>query len=471
MTTAMQTRLADLGKSRDQVTELLLQAPPGGGRYDVDALADLLGVDDVSRIVLQRAQGQVLVRIYPVNPLAELVPARPEDLVMHRGRIVVGRYYDGARAYLRLHDPRTGNAQRVVIFGTTGAGKSRSLQLVLAACKRNGVVVHLADLKEGQSVPEAAGNVATRVTTLEEAILLLRALVAEAKDRMRRYGEMGRSGFILGKPDPLVYGVIDEANRLLDKSSPYRDEAALLIKELGRTGRSVGVGVIIAAQASHLEELGGNDTLRAMLKEGEVVLLRWSSSMMQSLVSDGILSRGATLQPIPKVTGIVQRIRRFNETADEDDEEEPNTQGMAYHLTSSRPDAMLRFSMVGSLEPCDGHDPLILELYGAGPAPGEPLDLEAYRDPIPEDDDGFPAESAGGNAGVPAGPPTSAGPMRLPDRILRALRHGPLTTFDLHTAVTGDGGKAVNLGSVRNALVDLRAAGRITSDNGTHTLT
>jgi hypothetical protein len=450
------------------VTELLLKAPPGGGRYDVDALADLLGVDDVSRIVLQRAQGQVLVRIYPTNPLADLVPATPEDLVMQRGRIVVGRHYDGARAWLRLFDPRTGNAQRIVMFGTTGAGKSRALQLLLAACKRNGIVVHLADLKEGQSVPEAAaGNVATRVTTLEEAILLLRALVAEAKDRMRRYGEMGRSGFILGMPDPLVYGVIDEANRLLDKTSPYREEAAGLIKELGRTGRSVGVGVVIAAQASHLEELGGNDTLRAMLKEGEVVLLRWSSSMMQALVSDGILPRGATLQPIPKVTGIVQRIRRYDETADQDDEEEPNTQGMAYHLTSTRPDAMLRFSMVGSLEPCDGHDPLILKLYGDGPAPGQPLDLEAYRDPIPEED-GAP----GGNAGVSAGPAASAGPpMRLPDRILRALRGGPLATYDVHAAVIRDGGKAVNLGSVRNALVDLRAASRVASDNGTHTLT
>ena len=459
----MTTTLADIGRL-DAVTELLLKAPPGGvPRYDVDALADLLGVDDPSRIILQQAQGEALVRVYPVNPLTELLPARPEDLLLQRGRIIVGRYYDGAPARMRLFDPKTGNAQRVIIFGTTGAGKSRSLQLVLAACKRNGIVVHLADLKEGQSVPEAADNVATRVTTQWEAILLLRALVAEAHDRMRQYAAMGRSGFLIGRPDPLMYGVIDEANRLLEKGAPYRDEATYLIKELGRTGRSVGVGIILAAQAGHLEELGGSDTLRAMLKEGEVILLRWSSEMMQQLVADGLLKRGTSLQPIPKVTGLIKRIRRYGEVVD-DDEEEPNTQGMAYHLTAARPDAMLRFSMVGSLEPCDGHDPLILELYGPGAAPGEPLDLAAFDD---QEDGAIPAvdPSPAFAAAMPAVP------TRLPDRMVKALDSGPLTTHELLTAVNSDGGKSVKPGSVKNALTDLRNAGLVRTDDGTHTLT
>lgn len=455
------TTLADIGR-RDTVTELLLQAPPGGvARYDLAALADLLGVDDHSRIIVQQAQGQALVRVYPTNPLAELIPATLQDLEMRGGRITAGRYYDGAPFRVRLFDPRTGNAQRLVIFGTTGAGKSRSLQLVLAACKRNGVVVHLADLKEGQSVPEAAGNVATRVTTAHEALLLLRALVAEAERRMREYGRMGRSGFLIGRPDPLVYGVIDEANRLLEKGAPFREEAAMLIKELGRTGRSVGVGIILAAQAGHLQELGGSDTLRAMLKEGEVILLRWSSGMMQQLVSDGLLPKDVRLQPIPKVTGIVRRIRRYGEAVD-DTEDEPNTQGMAYHLTSARPDAMVRFSMVGSLQPCDGFDPEILDLYGDGPAPGEPLDLDAYADQEETDNDD------GGPAPAPRAP---AAPATLADRIVQVLAAGPLDTYGVLEGLKRDGGRPPRLGSVKNALVDLRADGRVASDKGTHSLT
>ena len=461
--------LAEIGR-QSGVVELPLKVAPGGmRRIDLEALADHLGVDDPSRIIFQQARGEALIRVYPTNPLADLIPATVDDLVMRGGRIVCGRYYDGSACRMRLFDPKTGNAQRLVIFGTTGAGKSRALQLVLAACKRNGVVVHLADLKEGQSVPEATGNVATRVTTQEDAILLLRALVAEAHDRMRRYAAMGRSGFIVGKPDRLMYGVVDEANRLLEKGAPHRSEAASLIKELGRTGRSVGVGIILAAQAGHLEELGGSDTLRAMLKEGEVILLRWSSGMMQQLVSDGLLPAGVHLQTIPKVIGRVRRIYRYDEAPDEGDED-PNTQGMAYHLTSARPDAMMRFSMVGSLAPCDGFVPLILDLYGPGDAPGVPLDLDAFRDPEPDEDD--PEADGRPRRAVKVATAATAAPMlRLEDRIIRALRGGPLATYDVVEAVNRDGGKSVRLGSVRNSLTDLKVAGRVTGADGLNALT
>ncbi|MEU5274191.1 DNA/RNA helicase domain-containing protein [Streptomyces hygroscopicus] len=430
---------------------------------DHDALCDLLKIDDPSRVIFEQARGEAVVRVFPTNPLMNMRPATLADLTMDtRGRITVGTYYDGSPLRIRLYDPKTGNAQRMAIFGTTGAGKSRALQSILAACKRSGIVVHLADLKEGQSVPEAAGNVATRVTTQKGAIRLLRRLVREAERRMKAYGEMGRSGFIIGDPDPLMYGVIDEANRLLEKGAPYRDEAAGLIKELGRTGRSVGVGIILAAQAGHLEEMGGSDTLRGMLKEGEVILLRWSSAMMAQLVSDGLLPRGESLQPIPKIIGQIRRIRRWNEAADED-EDEPNSQGMCYHLTSARPTSMARFFLVGSIAPCRGHDPLILALYGDGPPPGEPLDL----DDTPDEAASEGALAGSGRPSVPATveamPP---GPVTLADRITAALSRGPLTEADLLAAVNADGHKQIKRGSLRTRISDLRRDGVIGPPDG-----
>ncbi|MEU5609400.1 DNA/RNA helicase domain-containing protein [Streptomyces sparsogenes] len=448
------------------VKEYVLKTPPGGVKnIDHDALCDLLKIDDPSRVIFEQARGEAVVRVFPTNPLMHMRPATVADLTMDaRGRIVVGAYYDGSPLRIRLFDPKTGNAQRMAIFGTTGAGKSRALQSVLAACKRSGIVVHLADLKEGQSVPEAAGNVATRVTTQKGAIRLLRRLVDEAERRMKAYGEMGRSGFILGDPDPLMYGVIDEANRLLEKGAPYRDEAAGLIKELGRTGRSVGVGIILAAQAGHLEEMGGSDTLRGMLKEGEVILLRWSSAMMAQLVSDGLLPRGESLQPIPKIVGQVRRIRRWNEEVDED-EDEPNSQGMCYHLTSSRPTSMARFFLVGSIAPCRGHDPVILALYGDGPPPGKPFDLDDAPDPEGDVPGGAPAAS--GRPSVPATaeaiPP---GPVTLADRITAALAGGPLTEADLLAAVNADGHKQIKRGSLRTRVSDLRRDGVIGPPSG-----
>ncbi|MEV8347148.1 DNA/RNA helicase domain-containing protein [Streptomyces niveus] len=445
------------------VREYVLRTPPGGvKRYDHDALCDLLKVDDYSRVIFEQGAGrEAIVRVYPANPLMAMREISVHDLLMDvSGRITLGSYYDGSPLRFRLFDPKTGNAQRGAVFGTTGAGKSRLVQALLVACKLSGIVVHLADLKSGQSVPEAKGHVATRVTTQYETILMLRGLVAEAERRMNAYAEMGRSGFVLGDPDPLTYGIVDEANRLLEKGAPFRDEGALLIKELGRTGRSVGVGIIIAAQAGHLDELGGSDTLRAMLKEGEVILLRWSSAMMQQLVGDGLIPRGEALQPIPKVLGQTRRIRRYNETppADEDD---VNSQGMLYHLTGIRPTSMARTHMVGSIAPCTGYDPVILALYGPCAPPGETIDLEAYVTARERK----AGQEAGGSDHTAGAPPVESEPdpttMSTAQRILAVLPAAGLSEADLLTALNADGGREVRRGTLRTNVSNLRGTGQL----------
>ncbi|MEU1895754.1 AAA family ATPase [Streptomyces pristinaespiralis] len=448
------------------VREYVLRTPPGGvKRYDHDALCDLLDVDDRSRVIFEQGVGrEAIVRVYPSNPLMNMREVSVDDLLMdERGYVTLGTYYDGSPMRFRLFDPKTGNAQRGAIFGTTGAGKSRLVQAILVACKRSGIVVHLADLKNGQSVPEANGQIATRVTTQCEAILMLRGLVAEAERRMKAYAALGRSGFVIGDPDPLVYGIIDEANRLLEKGAPFRDEAARLIKELGRTGRSVGVGVILAAQAGHLDELGGSDTLRAMLKEGEVILLRWSSGMMQQLVGDGLIPRGEALQPIPKVVGQVRRIRRYNETAAED-YDDVNSQGMLYHLTGARPTSMARTYVVGSVAPCTGHDPLILALYGDSSPPGQAIDLEAYM----TSEERGSADGEDDGAGAPPNKPTpDVASMTTADRILEALPPDGMTEAELLAALNDDGGREVRRGTVRTTISNLRNHGQLARPDGT----
>ncbi|MFE7431179.1 DNA/RNA helicase domain-containing protein [Streptomyces sp. NPDC057545] len=454
------------------VREYVLRTPPGGvKRYDHSAMCDLLGVEDYSRVIFEQGVGrEAIVRVYPSNPLMAMREISLDDLVMDaRGRIRLGTYYDGSPLWFRLFDPRTGNAQRGAVFGTTGAGKSRLVQAILIACKQSGIVVHLADLKSGQSVPEAAGQVATRVTTQYETILMLRGLVAETERRMKAYAEMGRSGFVKDAPDPLMYGIVDEANRLLEKGAPFRDEGARLIKELGRTGRSVGVGIIIAAQASHLEELGGSDTLRGMLKEGEVILLRWSSAMMQQLVGDGLIPRGEALQPIPKVVGQVQRVRRYNETGD-DDEDDVNSQGMLYHLTSRRPTSMARTYVVGSVAPCTGYDPLILDLYGPQAPPGEPIDLEAYMTAKERKAASGEGGSGGGASTSPIEAPEpepDTATMSTAQRILATLPPAGLTVTDLLAALAEDGGRVVRRGSVLTTVSTLRSDGLIARPDST----
>ncbi|MGA5564298.1 DNA/RNA helicase domain-containing protein [Streptomyces platensis] len=450
---------------RALMREYILKTRPGGVKnYDHDALCDLLEVDDPSRVIFEQGRGrEAVVRVFPTNPLARMRAITLEDLeIDENGCMRIGSYYDGEPLRMRVFDPDTGNAQRIIIFGTTGAGKSRALQAFLIACKRAGIVVHLADLKEGQSVPEANGNVATRVTTQKEAMGLLRALVAEAQRRMTAYAKLGRSGFIINDPDPLMYGVIDEANRLLEKGAPYRAEATKLIKELGRTGRSVGVGIVLAAQAGHLDELGGSDTLRAMLKEGEVILLRWSSQMMASLVGDGLLPKGETLQPIPKILGRARRVQRWGTPVDRS-KEKPNSQGMCYHLTSARPTSMARVFLVGSLAPHTGYDPVIRKLYGPALPPGEPLTLI-----FPPPKEGTDGKAAGDGDDLEHGESESlpAMPRSLKERIVAALESGPLSEADLLAALDEDGGKDAKRGSVRTTVSTLRGEGKIAPKDG-----
>lgn len=464
-----------------EVVELMLEVPRGQViRYDFPALVSALGCeDDPSRLVVETdGSRRAMVTIYPRNPLADMPPPALADMLMDRhGRIVVGRYHNGRPARRRLFDPSTGSAVRALVFGTTGAGKSRTVQYLLACEKRNRIVSWFADLKGGQSAPEAAGNVDWHTTTQEETILMLRAAVAVAEARQRRYQAMGRNAFLLGDPDPLISVRVDEANRLLEKGAPYREEGTYLTKELGRTGRSVGVGMELDAQAGHLEELGGSDTLRAMLKEGEVTLLRWSSGMMRQLVADGLLPVGEQLMPIPK-TLRPRTLRSQFDPGAEEEEDGPGTQGMAYLLSGPHPTSMMRHWRIGSIAPTPGLDPEILALYG----PGEPARLEqasleaageayaARHDPaaiaalcqaLQEEAEHVnrPVRPISGGTTRPAGRRTA----RLEDRVLAVLAEAEhsMSAEEVLEAVNTDGGKTVRLGSVRNALGALADTGDV----------
>lgn len=450
----------------DQIVELMVQVPPGQViKYDLAALASAFEIADPGRIAVETDGSRTaLVTIYPSNPLAVMPPPSEADMLMDAyGRIVVGRYHNGRPARRKLFDPRTGSAVRALTFGTTGAGKSRTVQYVLACEKRNGIVSWYGDLKGGQSAPEARGQVDWLATSQEEVILMLRAAVAVAQQsRQPRYAAMGRNAFVIGDPDPLLSVRIDEANRLLEKGAPYREEATYLVKELGRTGRSVGIGEELDAQASHLEELGGSDTLRAMLKEGEVTLLRWSSSMMRQLVADGLLPAGTQLMPIPK--SLKPRVLRSQFATDVDDDDDVcDTQGTAYLLSGTHPASMMRHFRIGSILPMPGLDPEILALYGPGdPARLEETSLEAAGEAyaargtaamdalceaVREDQQKQAAKAQATKGG--------RGAALLADRIRVALAEAEeaLSPDEVLILVNADGGPEVKaIGSVRNAL-------------------
>ncbi|MGW2401778.1 DNA/RNA helicase domain-containing protein [Kitasatospora sp. NPDC001664] len=488
-----------------KIYELTVRVPAGDViTYNLERLADAMDIKDPARLAVEINGSQGLVTIYPEDPLADVVLTDPADLAMDAtGRIWVGRHHNGRKTRVRLYDPKSGSAQRLLLFGTTGAGKSTGGQILLAGMKRSGVTVFYADLKGGQSAPEARANCDWCTFTQEGAIAQLRTFWNIMKEREARYAAAGRSKFLMNRPDPLMYMIVDEANRLLEKGAPYRDEATFYIKDIGRTGRSLGMGIALFAQAGHLEELGGSDTLRSMLKEGEVILLRWTSNLMRQLVSDGLLPAGQKLMPIPKYAGAFELKSQFDTT--ETDEDRPGTQGNGYHLSGTNPTSRMRFFKVGSVMPTDGLDPEMLALYGDGPvatleeasweAAGEAyagrLDgLAAYQAACPEKFEepqaGAPGRgrSGSGTGGVRTAPTPGAAaartvpvpvipvpepeeparPRRLTvgDRVAAVLENTDehLDIYAILDAVNADGGKPVKLGSIKAALTGLNTANR-----------
>ena len=90
--------------------EYILRTRPGGVKgFDHDALCDLLGVDDPSRVIFEQGRGRAaVVRVFPVNPLATMRAITLPDLAMdEHGRIRIGSYYDGEPLRMRVHDPIT----------------------------------------------------------------------------------------------------------------------------------------------------------------------------------------------------------------------------------------------------------------------------------------------------------------------------------------------------------------------------
>ena len=449
--------------------------------YDQIKLAGAICPDDPdpARIAVETRLHKALVTIYPCDPLETVtLPTDYASLAMDKaGYILIGRYHHGRPARYRLYNPAEGSALRSCLFGTTGAGKSSALQIIVAGEKRSRVVVTwLADLKGGQSVPEAKTNVDWWVTTQEGAIAMLRTAWMVMQERQRRYSALGRSKFLLGRPDWLLSVRIDEANRLLGPSSPYREEACWLITEIGRAGRSLGIGIHLAAQASHLEELGGSDTLRAMIKEGETILLRWSSRMMQQLVSDGLVPNGQQLAPLPRYADDTQLVSQFDEDEAGEETERVGTGGTAYLLSGRYPTARMRFFKIGSDTPCEGLDPKVLALYGtdeplaltsddwyaAGQAYATRLDGPAAMTaiaPVPA----FTPTTGGGGGGNTGGKGSGGTPARAPTLIERVQaaadpRGGPgqVSARDIYADVLADGGSEIAEASVANALSTLR---------------
>lgn len=271
-------------------------------------IARALDYKDLSLVMVETdGLGDGLISIYKEHPLLTVREATAEDLTMRTdGTIQIGVRPDGTAARMPLYDPDLG-ALTDLFVGAMGAGKSVTLNTILAAERISGIVSIVADAQNGMSLPEADG----RTYHFGKGIAALAATLAAAYE-VAQYREKvssahGWAGFELNDPWPLANLTLDELNRIVSEDAivprDFKKWVVGLVGDFQSTGRKFGMGIRFAAQSIHLADLGSKDKIRANAKNGTVWLGRTNSSTTTHMARDGVLPPGVDLEPIGQYFG------------------------------------------------------------------------------------------------------------------------------------------------------------------------
>ena len=142
--------------------------------------------------------------------------------------------------------------RNVLIGGTTGAGKSGLVNVILAALAACGdVVIWGIDLKGGMELQPWAQCLTRLATTPEQAIALFADAITELDQRAASMAAAGRRVWEPSPDMPALVIVVDEYAELPPEARDYADS-------LARRGRAVAVNLLAATQRPTQEAMGHN---------------------------------------------------------------------------------------------------------------------------------------------------------------------------------------------------------------------
>jgi hypothetical protein len=430
-------------------------------------LARAFGMKDASLLMVETdGLGDGVISVYRNHPLIQVREATVADLTMAEdGTIQIGLRPDGRPARIPLYDPQMG-AITDLLAGAPGAGKSVTLNTMLAAERISGIVSIVADAQDGMSLPEAEG----RVYHFGKGIAATGATLAAAND-LAKYREKisaanGWGSFEIGKPWRLVNVTLDELNRILSSEAtvprPFRKWVTGLVGDTQATGRKLGEGIRFAAQSIHLADLGDKERIRANAKNGTVWLGRVNSSTTQHMAADGVLPPGVILEPIPRYFKSVSDIDAAFEGKDV--ENGPITAGMANIIQGGS----LFLARTFGARKENKTFPGLIALYESAPIPTLSPDehrvfQESYAYWLQHAEDLLAGEDPDGDTDqvdedtLAETPAAASDTGAVADRILTVLADGPMAIKDVRAALPG-----LAPGSVNNTMAKLHEAGRVT---------
>jgi hypothetical protein len=214
------------------------------------------------------------------------------------GLVRIGWFADGKPAHYRFYTPGSG-AWHSIVTGTTGAGKSAYLSLLLSEAvnarvdgRRICADPWILD-PQAQSLPTWTGRADLTALGVFTCMAALRTLYRALKARSAHMGQMtqvlpdGREIRGMGTFDPthevpLWPIVIDEAHMLL-QDPDFGTEAAFLISQIAKLARKVGAFVVLGSQLPSLAELKDR-AVRAMLAGMGATCLRSGEKLSAGMV-------------------------------------------------------------------------------------------------------------------------------------------------------------------------------------------
>jgi DNA segregation ATPase FtsK/SpoIIIE, S-DNA-T family len=190
---------------------------------------------------------RAVMRVIETNPHANPIPWPGPVITSITQLATLGLFEDGRPVQISLL------RRNILVGGTTGAGKSGVLNVLLAiltAC--NDVVIWAVDLKGGMELGAWAACLGRPLATSPEQAAELFADAVRLVDG--RAAEQAAKGSRLWQPtpdDPAVIIIVDEYAEMPPAAQEYADSVS-------RRGRAVAVNLLIATQRPTQEAMGHN---------------------------------------------------------------------------------------------------------------------------------------------------------------------------------------------------------------------
>ncbi len=297
------------GKQRVIGWTAIIELPPGkltsaAAINAVTRVASAFGLP-VTSVAIEPVEGgqehlaRLTVLTVEKNPMATSRPFTP-SLDSKTGVTRIATYVDGGPAMYRFWAPSSG-PWHDLIAGTTGSGKSRLIDLLLAEERRSPLIASvIIDPQNGQSLPAWRRHVALFADTAELGMAVLYAVRDEMYRRSRLLSRVewidedgdqveGIEFFDPTHPVirelglPLLVLTIEEAPTFLALPG-----ARAITEDLAKMARKCGIKLRLICQVPLLDQLGST-TLRDQVASGNVVVLRTGNKLSGAVAFNGNL--------------------------------------------------------------------------------------------------------------------------------------------------------------------------------------